>query len=113
MTQRKEEVKDTLRRTEVDIEQILAQTNLGRDNTGDSYYRNHWNTAYAQGGGRYEDYAPAYQYGSALANNEQYRGQRWPEMESNVRRDWESKNPGSAWDNFKGAIRHGWEKVTS
>jgi hypothetical protein len=79
----------------------------------DAYYRNHWRNNYASSGGLYEDYAPAYQYGSRLADSDPYQGRRWEDAESDVRSDWESRNPGSAWQKFKAAIRHGWERMTS
>jgi len=30
-----------------------------------------------------------------------------------LRSDWESRYPSSAWEKFKAAIRHGWERITS
>jgi hypothetical protein len=79
----------------------------------DTYYREHWNSNYADAGDKYEDYAPAYQYGSRLAGSDRYQGRRWNDVESDVRSDWESRNPGSTWEKFKAAIRHGWERMTS
>jgi hypothetical protein len=79
----------------------------------DAYFRGHWNNNYASHGNKYEDYAPAYQYGSSMKNNDQYRGKAWNDAETGLKADWESKNPGSAWEKFKAAIRHGWERITS
>ena len=41
-----------------------------------------------------------------------FSGRDWNTIEPDVRRDWEAKNRGSAWENFKDAVRHGWENVT-
>ncbi len=105
VTSHQEQVTDTVRHTEVDVEQLGGQEN-------DTYYRNHFNSNYATGGGRYEDYAPAYGYGSTMASS-QYRGRSWDEVEPNLRSDWETRNPGSTWEKMKAAVRHGWDRVTS
>ena len=105
VTQREEKVSDTVRRTEVEVEQLRGDD--------DAYYRGHWNANYASSGGSYDDYAPAYRYGSSMARSDQYRGRQWDTVENGLRSDWERSNPGSAWDKFKAAIRHGWERMTS
>jgi hypothetical protein len=55
---------------------------------------------------------PAYRYGYDLGNNTWYQGKDWATIEPEVRRDWERRHPESAWENFKDAIQHGWNKVT-
>jgi uncharacterized protein (TIGR02271 family) len=111
VTQREQQIQDTVRSTEVEVEQLAGQGGRAATQDEDSYYRQHWNTHYASAGGSYDDYAPAYRYGSSLG--ERYRGRRWDEIEPDVRRGWESQYSGSAWDNFKDAVRHGWERITS
>ena len=118
VTQTEQQVSDTVRHTEVEIERLDAGTgtNTGTGMTGDdTYYRNHFNSNYASAGGRYEDYAPAYGYGSTMADNDQYRGRAWNDVEPSLRSDWETRNPGSTstWEKMKGSVRHGWEKMTS
>jgi uncharacterized protein (TIGR02271 family) len=105
VTSHEEQISDTVRHTEVEVEQLGGQEN-------DAYYRNHFNSNYATAGGRYEDYAPAYGYGSTMASS-QYRGRSWDEVEPNLRSDWETRNPGSTWEKMKSAVRHGWDRVTS
>jgi uncharacterized protein (TIGR02271 family) len=111
VTQREQQIQDTVRSTEVEVEQLSGQAGRTATQDEDSYYRQHWNTYYASAGGSYDDYAPAYRYGSSL--DERYRGRRWDEIEPDVRRGWESQYSGSAWENFKDAVRHGWERITS
>jgi hypothetical protein len=48
-----------------------------------------------------------------MASNELYRGRKWDDVEPELRRNWETSNPGSAWDRFKAAVRHGWDRITS
>lgn len=111
VSEHQEQISDTVRHTEVEIERLDAGT--GADTEDERYYRTHWNNNFAAQGGSYDEYAPAYSYGSSIAATDPYRGRQWNEVESNIRTDWESRNPGSAWDKFKAAIRHGWERVTS
>jgi uncharacterized protein (TIGR02271 family) len=119
ISERTETVRDALRNDQVDVEQLDSTPQGTRSSVGTAYagdydndYRTHWQTTYAGSGGRYEDYDPAYRYGTTLASDERYRSRSWNEIEPDARRDWESRNPGSAWEKFKGAAQHGWERVT-
>ena len=105
VTERNEQVSDKVRRTEVEVEQLAP--------SDEAYFRGHWTSNYANLGGTFEDYAPAYTYGSTMARSDLYRGRAWNDVESNLRTDWEARNPGSAWEKVKAAIRHGWERITS
>ncbi|MDB5951169.1 MAG: hypothetical protein JWR65_3024 [Massilia sp.] len=121
VTQTQQQVNDTVRHTEVDVEQLGANTGSSMGSTtgtsmsdDDTYYRNHFNSNLASSGGRYEDYAPAYGYGSTMASNEQYRGRNWDDVEPSLRSDWETRNTGSSgstWEKMKAAVRHGWDKI--
>lgn len=79
----------------------------------EQYYRNHWSNQYAATGARFEDYDPAYRYGHSMAGSDTYRGQSWEQVEPELRSNWEHTYPQSAWDDFKAAVRHGWERITS
>lgn len=104
VTERQEEIRDTVRHTEVQVEQ------LGGASTGsDTAWRTHWSSNYGNTGGAYEDYAPAYTYGNQMAN--QYKGRQWNDVEGELRSDWDARNGktgASTWEKFKGAIRQGW-----
>ena len=105
VSQRQQNISDTVRHTEVKVEQISPDD--------DAYFRGHWTRNYGQAGGSYDDYAPAYGYGSSMARSEMYRGRPWNQVEGSLRSDWETGHPGSTWENMKSAIRHGWERMTS
>ena len=121
VTERTENINDTVRRTEVDVEQLgaadrsttgattAADTSMTSD---DSDFRTHWQNAYGATGGRYEDYDAAYRYGSMAGGSERYRNYRWEDAESNLRSDWERDHPESTWDKVKDAVRYGAERVT-
>ena len=133
VTQETANINDTVRRTEVDVEQLgrsdrTADTMAASttDTTGmrrgdytdtsmtadDSDYRTHWQNAYGQSGGRYEDYDAAYRYGSTMAGSERFKNYRWEDAEPNMRSDWERDHPESAWEKVKDAVRYGAERVT-
>lgn len=84
------------------------------DEADELYYRSHYNANYAGSGAgnKYDDYAPAYRYGSKMAGDETYRGQLWRDVEPALRTEWETHNPGTAWGKFKAAVRHGWDRIT-
>lgn len=126
--ERTEEIRDTVRNTEVNVEPVQGSTSasaLGSagtsgdamagsiDTDDDARYRSHFLQNFAGTGGRYEDYEPAYRYGRLVRDDPRYANRDWAEIEPDVRRDWEGRNTGSAWERFKAAVRHGWERMTS
>ena len=85
----------------------------GTNYDDEQYYRSHWNATYVATGARFEDYDPAYRYGHSMASSDSYRGRPWDDVEADLRSTWEHTYPQSAWDKFKAAVKHGWERVTS
>jgi hypothetical protein len=102
--ERTQNVRDTVRHTEVEVQPLGAED--------DEDYRRHWQAAYQSAGGRYEDYEPAYRYGSSLAADERYRGSDWAVVEPDARRDWEARSPGT-WERMKDSVRHAWNRARS
>lgn len=113
-TQRSETIRDSVRHTEVNVDRTGMEGGASARAFEDlePEYRRDFQTRYAAQGGTYEDYAPAYRYGHTLAGDPRYQGRDWSSVESEARRDWESRYPDSAWERFKLAIQHGWERVT-
>ncbi|HLH05395.1 MAG TPA: DUF2382 domain-containing protein [Bryobacteraceae bacterium] len=138
-TERTQRVSDTVRRSDVEVENLNASNlnasntnvgNAGRDdyrssdtgttaaarsattgvNDYDTDYRRHFAATYPVGD--YEDYAPAYRYGSEVANDPRYRGRSYDEIEPELRQDYARRYPNSAWERMKDSIRYGWDKVT-
>jgi len=119
VTQQTQNINDTVRRTDVDVEQLGAS---GATRTGamsdmsmtsdDSDYRTHWQNAYGTSGGRYEDYDAAYRYGSTAAGSGRFQNYQWTDAEPQLRSDWESNHPDTAWDKVKDAVRYGAERVS-
>ena len=105
-------VRDTVRRTEVEVEPVGAEaTREARGfETYETDFRQHYTTAASSRGQAYEHWAPAYRYGYTLAGDPRYRGRDWPAIEAEARRDWEQQHRGT-WEEMKDAIRYAWDKV--
>jgi uncharacterized protein (TIGR02271 family) len=102
---RTETVNDTVRRTDVDVQQVAD-----RDyDVWDQEFRRDFTTRYPGTGGDYNTYAPAYRYGYDLANDPRYSGREWHEIETTARTDWDNRGIG-AWDRFKDSVRYAWDR---
>lgn len=95
--QRTERIRETARRTDVEVEQLGAED-----------YRSHWQQNYATLGSPYEDYLPAYEFGSQAATT--YPGREWNDIEPDLQREWSMKNPNSKWERFKDSVKHAFSK---
>ena len=85
---------------------------VSRTTNYEADYRKHYSTAFAGTGAAYEDYSPAYEFGTRLARAERYRGWSYADAEPDLRREYEASYPGSAWERLKEAVRYGWDRVT-
>jgi len=90
-TERTQQVSDTVRHTEVQVDR-----NGGSDANTNSEY----------------DEA-AYSYGRRLAENPAYRNRNWADAEGELQADYTRSNPGGAWERVKASVRRGWEEATS
>ncbi|HAV36154.1 MAG TPA: hypothetical protein DCX52_07310 [Massilia sp.] len=116
VTQREQQINDTVRHTEVEVEQLGAGSARSSMMSDDDYYRNHFTSNYGTTGASYDDYAPAYSYGSEMARNQKYSGRKWDDVESDLSSDWATRagnKTGSTWEKMKAAVRHGWDRMTS
>ena len=116
VSQQQATISDSVRRTDVEVENLAAPTTASATPATATHlieedFRHHWQNAYGQSGEAFEDYAPAYQYGAALANDQRYRGHDWSSDEPVIRQQWESTHPHNAWEKVKDAIYYGWNKV--
>jgi uncharacterized protein (TIGR02271 family) len=111
VSQRQQNIKDTVRRTEVEVQPLQ-----GASVDDDAYYRKDWKTNYANLGGTYDDYAPAYRYGYDMRRDARYQGRNWDDVESDLRSDWDTRygsSGASTWERMKAAVRSGWDRMTS
>lgn len=97
-TKRTEKVKDKVRRTDVDVQQL------------DKDWRKDFETRYSgKESYTYDQMRVAYDYGRQLSESPSYRASSWSEVEPEARSQFEEKNPGM-WDRFKDAVRYGFER---
>lgn len=108
---RTETIKDTVRRTEADVQRVGTQD-------ADYGYREHYDrelsgrAANDDYGSDYDAYKPAYAFGGGLRTDRRFQGESWDEVEPNARSAWEERNPGT-WERMKMAVRHAWERAKS
>jgi hypothetical protein len=90
-SQRTETVRDTVRKTEVDVEPLAGDAGTPTED--------------------YEENSPAYRYGRDLVDDGRFRGRNWQSSEPDIRADFERRYPGSKWEEAKAGVRRGWEAV--
>lgn len=104
------EVRDTLKRKDVEVQEIPGQTaGLGAEQL-DPEFRRHYQTAFGRTGDKYETIAPAYRYGSQLGADPRFRGRDWDIVRDEAKRDWESRSPGT-FERLENAIRYGYDRM--
>ncbi len=111
VTERTETVRDTLRHTEVNVEQTPGKTGASPA-FDDSDFRTDFQNRYAASGATYDTYLPAYRYGYEMASDPRYQGRSFDGVESDLRTDYGRRYPNSTWEKMKDAIRYGWNRVT-
>jgi hypothetical protein len=87
-------------------------TSFSEDSSYDEEFRRDYDSRYANADAPYDDYRRAYVHGMSVAHDERNRGRDWSQVEPHAREHWETRYPESAWERFKAAVRHGWERVT-
>jgi len=116
VSKRTETVRDSVRRTEVQVENIPGQAGRTESTAGGTYndedFRREFQTRYGTTGESYDTYSPAYRYGSEMASDPRYKGRSFNEVESDLRSDYGRRYPNSAWEKMKDSVRYGWNKIT-
>jgi uncharacterized protein YjbJ (UPF0337 family) len=77
------------------------------------WQKNYASRPYFQGGRKYDDYSPAYQYGWESASRPEYYGRRFEDVESDLGRGWDKARgtTRSEWNDMKHATRDAFERV--
>ncbi len=107
-TERTEQVRDTVRHTEVNVENL--ERTAGTDYTQD--FRRHYESNFANSGLNWDTVDPAYRYGYKMGADPRYKGRSWSDVETTLRSDYQRQYPESTWEKIKNAVRYGWERVT-
>jgi hypothetical protein len=113
---RTETVRDRVRRTDVEVEQVGKVDQVGSRagarpgyDAFDADFRRHHEGLRLQGV-TYDQATPAYRYGCELAGEERFRGRDWTAIEPEARRRWEERGAGP-WERFKESIRYAWDRA--
>lgn len=88
-----------------------AIADLNRED--EMYWQNNFQSRpYVQQGDTYQTYADAYRFGGQTAENEQYRGKTFDEVEADIRANYEQTPAGAnlAYDRARGAINDAYER---
>lgn len=104
--ERDETIRDTVRRSDVRVEREGA-ADAADDETD---FRQHWTTHYGTGSVPYEQYGPAYRFGSQFTTGRNVESADWTQIEPEARRSWEARSQGT-WDQMKDAVRYSWERA--
>jgi uncharacterized protein (TIGR02271 family) len=104
-----ETIKETLRRQDVEIEEVKSARAFEEYN---SDFRGFVDARLAEKGLTYDQAAPGLKYGYQLATTEPFRSSPWTAVEADAKRIWEEKNPGT-WEQNKAIVHYAWEKVRS
>ena len=107
---RSETIRDSVRRTEVDVEEFDDDTVDEDFSRYERTFRGHFRDSDISDRYAYDDVVPAYRFGYTLANNERYRNQKWEDLEPEARQAWEEKNRGT-WDDVRDSVQHSWREV--
>jgi len=101
-----ETVRDTVRRTEVDVERLGPEWNRH-----ESRFQDHFKTAFGRSGHNYDYYRLAYAFGYEMAQDERFRDLDRSRFEMEARREWERRGHRTAFDDVREAVYHAWESV--
>jgi uncharacterized protein (TIGR02271 family) len=109
-SERTEAIRDTLRRTDVEVEKL--DEGYGRQERvgamDDEEFQRHFNATYGQRGERFEEtYRSAYHFAESQSPNLMERD--WPEVVEDLHQGWERSHPGT-WNKVEDAIHFGWDK---
>lgn len=72
----------------------------------------HYKENFSDSNFSFDDYALAYRYGMAMADNRGLRDRDWESIEEHARRGWVDHTT-RPWSKFKEAVRFGWRRVRS
>lgn len=91
----------------------LGQGTMEQPEQQASYWREQYrHEPYVSKSEKYDDYAPAYRIG--YEGRSQYAGQRFDDVENDLRRDWENTRGSSSklgWDKASQACRAAWDRA--
>lgn len=110
--ERTENIRETARHTEVNVEPSQAGTEAAAigNSTRNQIFLRDYGERYAKTGKPFESFRSAYEFGYEKALAPAYRGKSWPEADSQLEKEFRSLGGGSLkWSDAKDAVRRGWD----
>lgn len=104
-----ETVSDTVRRTEVEVEEIDTTVTSSSFDSDVTVFREHYNTNFVNSGRSFDYYSPAYRFGGRISREDNFKGMGWDKVEADAQRRWEERNPGT-WNDYRDAVRYSYEQ---
>lgn len=104
-----ETVRDTVRRTEVDVDETDGATRgaAGFDAFSDDFRSHHRSTF----DGDYSRYEPAYRHGFTFGRDTRYRDRDFNAAQPDLRRSYEERHGKGSFDQVKDAVRHAYSRA--
>ncbi|MFP4600595.1 MAG: YsnF/AvaK domain-containing protein [Persicimonas sp.] len=107
-----ETVRDTVRETHIDIDELSEDIPEERGFTAaEPEYRQHYQSSFAESEGDYADYEPGYRFGHTVGSSERFSGQDYSELEPNIRKAYEREYGEGSYERYHDAVRHGFNKA--
>ena len=74
-------------------------------------FRKHFDTHYADHGMIYEELAPSYEFGYQIANDPKFHGQKFHDVEHEIKKLYLQRYPNNTWETIWDALFFGWERA--
>ena len=113
-TERTETVRDTVKRTDVDVQPVgVESTGVSSDfERLEADFRDNFRSSHRGSDYEFDKAKAAYQYGYELASDRNRSAEDWSTVESDARRRWEERSPGT-WEKVKDAARYAYDRARS
>jgi stress response protein YsnF len=111
-TERTETIRDKVRGTEVEVEQLGGNQGNVKQRTEKVQipeFRRHYDQKFRSSGEEYPLYEDAYTYGYNMSNQPEYRGYRFDDIEDKLRTGFLQLHPNNRWESRREAVRYGWD----
>jgi len=102
-TTERQEIRDTVRRQDVDVDENYRRARSG--------FQEHFNQ---RGWGKkrtFDQAEPNYRYGYMAAQDNRYAGQEFDQAEPALRQEYRGAETGDTWDQLREEIREGWSRA--
>lgn len=101
------QINETVKSNVVEVDQQGGQKQVDPVVTGQ--WRGHYDQHLTQHG-RYEDFEPAYRYGSDMRRDPQYAQRDWGAAQADLQRHYATRHPQGNWSRDEAAVRYGWDQ---